>query len=268
MEKIVLPYEFDYSESERIKNNLKDKYPFLVSYTAGKTLCKRDITAYSLGNYKSTVLFAGGFRGTERLTSLLLLRFLENVCECLKKRRKLSGVDISSAFMSKGITVIPCLNPDGTEIVVHGSKSAGVFASRIDGDASLWTKNAYGTDLVSSFGKSADNEASVLTKLSERLPVSHAIAFHSQGEKIRWSRGDKTPEDSLTMANIFSVCSGYSIADDENETAASFKNWFIDSSGRSAFTIETGRENTPLHPTLLDEFYRNTEELLVVGAII
>lgn len=268
MERIVMPDEFDYAESKRIKKALEKKYPFLVSYSAGKTLCKRDIMAYSLGNYKSTVLFVGGFRGTERLTSLLLLRFLEKICESLKKRQKISGVDVSSAFMTKGITIVPCLNPDGTEITVHGKESAGPFASHIEGETSLWTKNAYGTDLVSSFGKAEDNEVSALIRLSERLPVSHAISFHSQGQRIRWSRGSRTPANSRTMADIFSVCSGYSADDDGNEIEGSFKNRFIDSTGRCAFTIETGRENIILPVTYLDELYDNMEELLVIGSII
>ena len=34
-----------------------------------------------------------------------------------KNEKTISGVDISASLFSKGLTVIPCVNPDGVEIV-------------------------------------------------------------------------------------------------------------------------------------------------------
>ena len=76
MERIVLPRKFDYEESKRIRNALKKEYPFLICHSIGKSVCGRDIMAYSLGNYKNIVLFAGAFHAQEWLTGLVLLRFL------------------------------------------------------------------------------------------------------------------------------------------------------------------------------------------------
>lgn len=300
MNRIVLPREFDYTEAERIKYALKERYPFLVCHSLGKSVCGRDITAYSLGNYKNIVLFAGAFHAQEWLSGLVLLRFLEKVCESLKNRKKLSGVDISSAFMTKGITIVPCVNPDGVEIALRGKESAGEFSSFIadvsKGDLSGWNANARGVDINHNFdagwqllremesksgifGPSprryggyaphSEPESAALVRFCERNHVDHAFAIHSQGEEIYWEYGEKTPEESLTMANIFSVCSGYELV--RNDGLAShggFKDWFIDYFGRSAFTIEIGKGKNPLPVNELDSIYEKIEEMLVVGAII
>lgn len=300
MNRIVLPREFDYAEAERIKYELKEKYPFLVCHSLGKSVCGRDITAYSLGNYKNIVLFAGAFHAQEWLSGLVLLKFLEKVCESLKNHEKLSGVDISSAFMTKGITVVPCVNPDGVEIALHGKESAGEFSGFVSdvsrGDLSEWNANARGVDINHNFdagwqllremeskngifGPSprryggyaphSEPESAALVRFCERNQVDHAFAIHSQGEEIYWEYGEKTPEESLTMANIFSVCSGYELV--RNDGLAShggFKDWFIDYFGRSAFTIEIGKGKNPLPVNELDSIYEKIEEMLVIGAII
>ena len=297
MNRIILPEKYDYACSERIKKELKLSFPFL---SIGKSVCKREITAYSLGNYKNSVLFAAGFHAQEWLTSLVVLRFLEKICECVSLKKKLSGVDISSALMSKGITIIPCLNPDGTEIVLNGPDSAGEYAELVKeiskGDLSSWNANARGVDLNHNFDAGwqilremeteqgitspsprrfgghaphSEPETQALVKFCERNNIDHAFAIHSQGEEIYWSYGSETPENSLTMANIFSVCSGYRLV--ENDGLAShggFKDWFIEYFHRSAFTIETGKGKNPLPVSQLDEIYEKIEEMLVVGAII
>lgn len=300
MQRIVLPQKLDYAEEIRIRDDLKKKYPFLVCHSIGKSVCGRDITAYSLGNYKNIVLFAGGFHAQEWITSLVLLRFLEKVCESLDKKASLSGVDIASSFLSKGITVVPCVNPDGAEIVLNGFESAGEHEKFIreisKNDLSTWNANIHGVDINHNFdagwetlrkmetesgilGPSAgkygghaphsEPETQALVRFCEKHCIDHAFAIHSQGEEIYWSYGSNTPENSLTMANIFSVCSGYELVNNEGLAShGGFKDWFIEYFGKSAFTIEIGKGKNPLPVEQLDEIYAKVEEMLVVGAII
>ena len=300
MERIVLPRKFDYEESKRIRNALKKEYPFLICHSIGKSVCGRDIMAYSLGNYKNIVLFAGAFHAQEWLTGLVLLRFLEKVCKAVKEDKNISGVDISASLFSKGLTIVPCVNPDGVEIVLNGAESAGnleEFVRNVSGnDFTKWNANANGVDInhnfdagweilremeskAGIFGPSvrqyggyaphSEPETQSLVKFCERHPVDHAFAIHSQGEEIYWSYGEHTPENSLTMANIFSVCSGYELI--ENDSLAShggFKDWFIECFRRSAFTIEIGKGENPLPVEDLDEIYEKAEEMFTLGAII
>lgn len=300
MKRIVLPHNFDFNESIRIKNELKKKYPFLVCHSIGKSVCSRDITAYSLGNYKNIVLFAGTFHAQEWLTGLVLLRFLEKLCDAVKNRKEISGVDIGASLMTKGITIIPCINPDGVEIVLNGAESAGQLSNFVkdisQNDFSSWNANCNGVDInhnfnagwetlrtmesqagifgpsvrqYGGFAPHSEPETQALVRYCEKHFIDHAFAIHSQGEEIYWEYGDKTPENSLTMANIFSVCSGYELV--ENDSLAShggFKDWFIEYFGRSAFTIEIGKGKNPLPVEELDTIYERIEEMLVVGAII
>ena len=300
MKRIVMPKIFDFKESTRIKNELEKKYPFLICHSIGKSVCNRDITAYSLGNYKNIVLFTGAFHASEWLTGLVLLRFLENICEAVAKGKDISGVDISASLLSKGITVIPCVNPDGVEIFLNGPESAGKHESFVrdisHNDFSKWNANCRGVDInhnfdagweilremeteagimgpsprqFGGFAPHSEPETQALVRFCERHPVDHAFAIHSQGEEIYWSYGNNTPENSLTMANIFSVCSGYELV--KNDSLAShggFKDWFIEYFRKSAFTIEIGKGENPLPVEKLDEIYDKIEEMLVVGAII
>lgn len=300
MGRIVLPRKLDYEESRKIRNSLKKEYPFLVCHSIGKSVCGRDIMAYSLGNYKNIVLFAGAFHAQEWLTGLTLLRFLEKICEAVKNEKTISGVDISASLFSKGLTIIPCVNPDGVEIVLNGAESAGDLKDTVcdiaGNDFSKWNANANGVDInhnfdagweilremetkagvfgpsvrqYGGFAPHSEPETQALVRFCERHYIDHAFAIHSQGEEIYWSYGDNTPENSLTMANIFSVCSGYELA--ENNSLAShggFKDWFIEYFRRSAFTIEIGKGENPLPVEMLDEIYERIEEMLTLGAII
>lgn len=300
MDDIVRSVNFDFKESERIKNGLKERYPFIVVHSIGKSVCGRDITAYSLGNYKNTVLFAGGFHAQEWLTCLVLLKFLENICRVYKGKNKLSGVNVCDALLIKGITIVPCINPDGVEIVLNGAETAGKFSGLVKdtsrGDLSSWNANARGVDInhnfdagweilrqmetesgilgpsprrFGGFAPVSEPESASIVRFCERNNVSHAFAIHSQGEEIYWSYGNKTPENSRTIADILSVCSGYELV--MNSGLAShggFKDWFIECFSRPAFTIEIGKGKNPLPVEKLDEIYEKIEEMLICGAII
>ncbi len=300
MESIVEGKIFDYFENERLKNKITEEYPFVTHHIIGKSVCERDIHAFSLGNYKNTILFAGGFHGQEWMTCLVLYKFLERICNCLKNGKKLSGVDIATSFLSKGVTIIPCINPDGTEIAIKGKKGALFYETYVDsiakGDYSKWNANAKGVDInhnfnagweelhkmetdkgifgpsprqYGGFAPESEPETIALVKFCEHNNVDHAFALHSQGEEIYWSYGENTPEQSLTMANIFSVCSGYSLV--KNESLAShggFKDWFIEYFHKSAFTIEIGKGENPLPIEDFEDIYEKIEEMLVLGAII
>ncbi len=300
MSYIVRAANFDFAESERIKGELKKKFPFIVIHSIGKSVCGRDITAYSMGNYKEKVLFAGGFHAQEWLTSLVVLRFVETVCNAVAENKKLSGVDISKALLHKGITFVPCVNPDGVEIVQNGADTAGDFAGLVRdvsrGDLSEWNANAQGVDInhnfpagweilrqmeadsgilgpsprrFGGFAPASEPESAALVRFCERNYVTHAFAIHSQGEEIYWAYGDKTPENSKTIANILSVCSGYELVPNSGLAShGGFKDWFIEYFSRPAFTIEIGKGKNPLPKEMLDEIYEKAEEMFICGAII
>lgn len=291
---------YDYEENTRIFKALKERYPFGTYATSGKSVCNRELYSLNLGNYKNVVLFAGGFHGQEWMTCLVLCKFYERLCEAIKRKKKLSGIDIEKALMKRGICIIPCVNPDGVEIAIHGKSGAKDYAEFVNeiarGDFSTWNANAKGVDInhnfnagweilrtmesemgilgpsprqYGGFAPESEPETRALVSFCEKNNVDHSFAMHSQGEEIYWKYGKNTPENSYTMAKIFSVSSGYTLI--ENDGLAShggFKDWFINYYNKSSFTIEIGKGKNPLPLEAFDEIYNKIEEMLVLGIIV
>ena len=71
----------------------------LKPYSIGKSVCGRDIRAVDIGSSCRRALIVGGVHGTEYLTILAALKFAGEYAENPEGMR---------------LTVVPCLNPDGT----------------------------------------------------------------------------------------------------------------------------------------------------------
>lgn len=289
-----------YNHTLDIRDSLKKNYPFLVCHSVGKSICGRDIMAYSIGNYKNIVLFAGGFRGQDCMLCLLLYRYLEKLCEAVKNKSKLAGVNIYSSLVSKGVTVIPCINPDAIEIYLCGKESAGEYSEYVNilskGNFSNWNSNAKGIDISRNFSvgreklRTVENEKGIfgpspsgyggfapesesetvaLVKFCERNNIHHAFSLMNGEKGIMWDYEGDVPENSRTMAKVLSVCCGYELFDYKGrDTSGSFKDWFIKNFSRSAFTVEFDKRKTGTLPSEIDELYSSVEEMLVIGTII
>lgn len=290
----------DYGEICALSGALSYEYPALELCSIGKSLAGRDILSLSFGDMENPVLFAAAFHAQEWLTSLVLLRFCENLLKAVAEDSELCEINVRRAFSGRGIIFLPCMNPDGVEIALNGCETAGGLAEFVSGicagDRADWNANAHGVDLNHNFnagwnelrkaeiaagilgpaprrygGVKAESEpeTQALTRLCRRLPIRHAFALHSQGEEIYWQYGAHTPPKSRFMAQVLSVSSGYTPAQPEPLAShGGFKDWFIEEFRRPAFTLELGRGKNPLPLTDLDEIYRRVEEMLLIGAIL
>ena len=288
---------FDQKNRESLIYELKEKYPFVKVGTLCKSYCGRDIHYIKLGNEQNEVLMVGGVHGMEWLTSLLLLTFIEKVGFCKSNGLKLHNVDVSSFLGKKGIFVVPCLNPDGTEISIHGSKSAKNYQNLVDavsrGNTKTWQANARGVDLNHNFdagwkqlheleikngitcpaptrygGKcpESETETRILTELCLKRNFRYAIAFHSQGEEIYWKYGENEPECSFLMGKILSQTSGYKLSSPEGLAGGGgFKDWFIKTFNKPGFTIEIGKGKNPLPISDFDSIYKKLEKMLTIS---
>ena len=88
------------------------------------------------------MLLCGAFHGMEWLTSLLLLRFTSQMAAALETGSLISDIKLGDFLRRRGVTVIPCVNPDGVEISLHGSAAAGEYRELVHnvscGDTSRW----------------------------------------------------------------------------------------------------------------------------------
>ena len=214
---IVKPEIFDYQTNKMYLESLCRKYPFITPALVSRTSLSRGIFSLSVGNAKNSVLYAAGFHGSEWLGCLVLYKFVEELADAISNHSLISGVDVSKAFSQLGITVIPCVNPDGTEIAVHGPQSARAMRHFVEEigceDWSKWNANAHGVDINHNFnagwetlrrmeeesgihgpscrqfgGEHAESEAETkaLTRLCRLSDFRQVMAVHSQGEELYW----------------------------------------------------------------------------------
>ena len=301
MEKMLLKNKnFNHFNRKFIINSLTKEYDFLFSGKIGQSLCGRSIDFIRLGNPKNSNLWVCAHHGMEWLTSMVVLKFLKEVCKKIKSKQCFCGIDLEKKFDEKGLVVIPCLNPDGVDISLQGSAAAGNFYRFVEmscrGKSKFWQANARGVDLNHNYSAGwnelhkaeikngiikpcatrfggvrpfSEPETIYLADFCKKNNFSSAIAFHSQGEEIYWDFGPKTPKNSLEIARILAVASGYSVSKPEGlAVGGGFKDWFIEAFGKPAFTIELGKGQNPLPASDLEPVYKKVEKMLYIASFI
>ena len=266
----------DYYLQTTAVDNLCEKFSFIRRRTVGKSLCARDITALSIGNRKNPALYAAAFHGMEWLNTLFMLSFCEELALAYRDKDSADGVNVFNGLQKRGVMIIPCVNPDGVEIELHGSESCPRYKKLIDSvtsDTSRWQANARGVDLNHNFNAGwrelkkleissgitkpcatryggvkpfSEPETIALKNLCLKNRFSHVIAFHSQGREVYSSYGS-TPERSLVLGETFAKLAGYKVAlPDKIATGGGFKDWVIGYLRTPAITVETGLGENPL----------------------
>ncbi len=284
----------------RLCEYIIDKYFFISCAPIGKSVLGRTIECYTIGNKPKKALLCGAFHGMEWITASLLYTFIINISEAIINHKPLANEKIWELLSERSLCVIPCVNPDGVEISINGSGSAGELKDYVelvsDGDTLHWQSNALGVDLNHNFnadwesvkkkeiamgitspsktrygGERPESEAETiaLTKFCRSNKICSAIAFHSQGEEIYWDFGCRTPECSLELAQDMAELSGYTVAQPEDiATGGGFKDWVIEELGVPAFTVEVGKGENPLDISQLSDIYNKTEGIMVKSLIM
>jgi len=284
----------------RIGNELCARYPALERFSIGASACGRPIDGFLLGNGAHVVLFLGGTHGQEWMTTLLLYRLIEDVCAHVESGKAICRVAIGKAMHGRSLLFVPALNPDGIEIALSGSRSAGEFAplvARLLGDTpGVWQANARGVDLNHNFNAGWDKlqaleqkngivspsprqygglrpesepETAAITGLCRRVRPAHALSLHTQGEVIYWRYGARTHERARLMAQVLADASGYALAEPDGlAIGGGFKDWFIEEFGKPAFTVECGKGENPLPFSDFLPIYTRLREALILAAIV
>ena len=183
MLKIVKNEILTYSVYENIIKELNGKYESLKITTCGKSLLDRDIFAFVIGEGEKNVVYVGGTHGIEWLTSLLLLKFTENLAIAYENEKELSGFNIKDILGNKKLIIIPELNPDGIEIAIKGASACGKYKGSnfeiCKGDFSFWSANARGVDINHNFNadwytlREAEKEAGINSPSPSRYTSPH-----------------------------------------------------------------------------------------------
>lgn len=265
-----------------------------------KSLCGRDIDCIQIGSKENMVLLSGAYHGLEWLTSLLLLKFINELGMSIKNNTSISDIMVKDFMENRGIIIVPCVNPDGVEISLNGVSAAGEYSKLVESVCNdtthKWQANARGVDINHNFDAGwlalhdleisnnitgpaptryggeypeSEPETKAITNLCRKNNFRHALAFHSQGEEIYWRYGDDMSEKSELIARVFSASSGYKMSEPEGlAVGGGFKDWFISEFKKPAFTIEIGKGQNPLPITQLESIYKQLQEMLVISVII
>lgn len=280
-------------------NTLRKKYRFIRHSYAGKSVCGRCIDVLHIGNTKNRVLYCGGFHGSEYLTILAVLKFFEECAYALAHDGMVGEYRVSDCLKIRGLTIVPCVNPDGVEIALHGSKAAmkyRPFVEEVSDRTEKWQANARGVDINHNFNAGweelkkrelnrnickpsptrfggnhpeSEPETKALTNLCKTTDFERAVALHSQGREIYCSFGKHTPVLSFRLASAFSQASGYNIGfPEEIATGGGFKDWFIERFRKPALTIEMGLGENPLPLSDFDKEYEIMQNMLCLGVVV
>ncbi len=300
MTALVTSKEYDYLERKNAITALCEEYKFIKSSIIGKSCAGKGIPSLKIGSADSYALIVAGIHGSERITSTVLLMFIEELCGALKNDGFLAGIRVSKALRGRGIIFVPCLNPDGCDISLLGKKVCGGSAEKIEnlcrGDFSRWNANLRGVDLNHNFDAGwnelhkkeqelgivgpapsrfggykphSEPETTALVDLCLRMNIRHCMSLHSQGEVIYWDYGKKTPPKSRKMAEILATSSGYALDIPISiATGGGFKDWFIDTFARPGFTAELGIGKNPLPADSAEKIYRQIKEMLMLYTIM
>ncbi len=287
----------DSSELDRIATLFADRYPFLSVSTIGKSILGKSISVFILGKGKKHLLYVGAHHGMEWITSVLLLRFINELCEFYQANKTVYKISIPVLWETFCIHVVPMLNPDGVDYQIHGVTSENPLKSRVIGmnggseDFSHWQANARGVDLNHNYD--AGFEAYKMLEMEQSIPCGAptrysgqeaesepevramcnyircletprlVLSLHTQGEEIYYRSGGKGLPNAYRSARKVSSLCGYRLCDAEGLAAhGGLTDWCIRKQEIPALTLECGRGVNPLPLSGYFEIYAKLRETL------
>ena len=282
MESLIALKEHTYFELKKDILKLESKYPFLSVKKLASSCLMQDIYTLDIGCGKNPVYFLAPFAGYDRLPSVILLKFAEELLHCLHTGKSMASLDVRKATADKSICIIPVINPDGYEISLKKQSldrclDAALYKN-LKGDYSSFAANLRGIDLEYNFlkvargfpSKSGFGGYSPLSEpeslgLAERLRKKtprHIINLTSgNNEIIKYSPASL--KRSEKMAQIMRAITGFSVKENLNDNS-SFGYYFKTEFLKPYFNVKLGG----LNPDTLYESYNKIKELLILSAIM
>ena len=288
---------------EQTIQKLAEAYPFLKIATLTTTAFGRPVYAIRIGEGERQVIFSAAHHANEWITTPLLLKFLEELCEAFQNGGSIYGVPAKTILKYSTVHLVPMVDPDGVDLVTGAIRPQTPeynIARQIAGDfpdipfPDGWKANLLGVDLnlqypagwlmareikfSQGFDRPAprdyvgraplsQRESRALAQYTEEVDPDLVLAYHTQGKAIYWQFRDYPVPGARALGEEFARLSGYSL--EETPYASSFagyKDWFIQNFRRPGFTIEAGLGTNPLPISQFDEIYRDNLGILVTAA--
>ena len=292
------------SEScDRMIQQIVAAYPFCRTEIIGTTAFQRPLRTLVIGNGPRKALYSASHHANEWITSLVLLKFAEELAQAISENGVIFGVEAQNIAQAATIYMVPMVDPDGVDLVTGAippgsipyetARALAAFYPNIpfpDG----WKANLLGVDLNLQYpagwlqareikfsqgftrpgprdyvGRAplGQLESRAMAGYTEVIDPALVLAYHSQGSVIYWQFRDYEVPGARELAEEFARVSGYSIEDTPYESSfAGYKDWFIQEFRRPGYTIEVGLGESPLPLSQFYDIYRDNLGILVTAA--
>ena len=281
---------------------LAARYPAVRAETIGRSVRQKPLWSLRFGTGARRVLYNAAHHANEWITVPLLMRYTEEVLSANARGEAVFGVPAEELLFQTSFAVVPCVNPDGMDLVTRAlpesdRAAAAAIAARYpsipfpDG----WKANLRGVDpnlqypagweearaikYAAGYTTPAPRdfvgnaplsipESTALADYIVRFDPALMLAYHTQGDVIYWKYLDREPEGSRALAERFSAVSGYAIEDVPYASAfAGCKDWFIAEFDRPGYTIEAGQGENPLPLSEFERIYEKNRGILTAAAM-
>lgn len=267
---------FSYDGLRQELELLSRDFPFLRIAVAGRTALGRGLFTLSLGSRQNRSLLVGGFSGSDAPISAFLLRYCRRLCEAYREETPLYGLQLFRAFLRCGVTVLPCLNPDGIEIARRGPAAGGSlrdYVRKTAGDTP-WEGNALGVLLQETFMspqsplQSSEAETRALCRLCRKDSFRQALALTS-GSRGLFCRQLGLSQKETALGRVLAHSSGCFLGDSAaSDAGCGFSDWFSETFRRPAFTMQVGKEVVSSPTANTDSIDQQIEEALVMFPLL
>ncbi len=253
---------------------LKNQYPDIIKiYTAGYSESGREILMYTLGTGDKKALITGAIHAREHITTKFLLKVTEDYCNTYYSATGHYGsYDIYNLLNEYTLYIIPCVNPDGLEIILSNDyPENNVRVSKL----SEYKANKKGVDLNRNFPiaweyinngvtspadyyfkgyeSSSAKETQALMKLCFENDFSFMISVHIKGNCIFWGDTYKTQNNVIYKAFAQDICNASGLlmtnpTKKAKDYGGGFENWFRHQFDRPGVCIELADNKNTVQP--------------------
>lgn len=117
----VVPTNISFSSTlmDFLIRGLRARYPFLRTSTIGNSVLGKPLYNIDIGTGNNQVFYNGAHHSDEWITSVLLMKFLENYAFAYSIRGVINDYSAENLYNGTVLSIVPMVNPDGSGFVLH-----------------------------------------------------------------------------------------------------------------------------------------------------